>query len=521
KIFQAAAQVERWAMPTWCHMFTSTLIGAARVWFDELPPKSIDGYKGLKVSFLTYFMQQKKYVKDPVKIHNIKQRDEETIKEFMERFKIETGRMKGAPKCMRISGFMHGVSKLELTKHLNEHIPKTMKEMMTATTAFIRGETAAASKKKDGRGSNKFTPLTKMPKEIFTAESGKFKPPSPMVTPVEKRSNHKFCEFHNDKGHNTDECVLLRKHIEELVRAGKLSHFIKEIRQDRDQQRLENMDAPVKDKAAAIYMIWPWQRVTRQKVTHSFAHVKEITFPPLTTNKGTEGPLVIEAKIGGHAVHRIYIDGGSSMELRLLVTIGDAENYTKAWMDFMIVSSSSPYNGIIGRPEIIEIQAVPFMAHGMLKFSVNGRIMTICSTILTPTECATIAAIPKDSVKKAKTRHGNFKVAIHLDFLDQEINIEGTPSDMTGVPRSIAEHRLNIREGYSPFRQKKQRQVPERTMAIQVEDCYPLPEINWKVESLSDYPFKCFVDAYKGYHQIQMAEQDKEKTARGERPKTT
>nr|GFC02408.1 reverse transcriptase domain-containing protein [Tanacetum cinerariifolium] len=140
--------VERWAMPTWCHMFTSTLIGAARVWFDELPPKSIDGYKGLKVSFLTYFMQQKKYVKDPVEIYNIKQRDEETIKEFMERFKIETGRMKGAPECMRISGFMHGVSKLELTKHLNEYIPKTMKEMMTATTAFIRGETAAASKKK-------------------------------------------------------------------------------------------------------------------------------------------------------------------------------------------------------------------------------------------------------------------------------------------------------------------------------------------------------------------------------------
>nr|GFA77303.1 reverse transcriptase domain-containing protein [Tanacetum cinerariifolium]GFA93844.1 reverse transcriptase domain-containing protein [Tanacetum cinerariifolium] len=44
KVFQAAAQAERWAMPTWCHMFNSTLIGAARVWFDELPPESIDGY---------------------------------------------------------------------------------------------------------------------------------------------------------------------------------------------------------------------------------------------------------------------------------------------------------------------------------------------------------------------------------------------------------------------------------------------------------------------------------------------
>ncbi|GKE34265.1 reverse transcriptase domain-containing protein [Tanacetum coccineum] len=44
------------------------------------------------------------------------------------------------------------------------------------------------------------------------------------------------------------------------------------------------------------------------------------------------------------------------------------------------------------------------------------------------------------------------------------------------------------------------------------KDCYPLPEIDWKVKSLCGYPFKCFLDAYKGYHQIQMAEEDEEKT---------
>ncbi|GJU99561.1 hypothetical protein Tco_1328832 [Tanacetum coccineum] len=94
--------------------------------------------------------------------------------------------MKGAPECMRIFGFMHGVNNPELTKHLNEHVPKTMEEMMITTTAFIRGEAASAGKKKghtswrtqdqskrhgserrsdfrgkprDGRGSSKFTPL--------------------------------------------------------------------------------------------------------------------------------------------------------------------------------------------------------------------------------------------------------------------------------------------------------------------------------------------------------------------------
>ncbi|GKD44664.1 reverse transcriptase domain-containing protein, partial [Tanacetum coccineum] len=37
---------------------------------------------------------------------------------------------------------------------------------------------------------------------------------------------------------------------------------------------------------------------------------------------------------------------------------------------------------------------------------------------------------------------------------------------MTGVPRSITEHKLKIRQGYSPVRQKKRGQAPERAKAI-------------------------------------------------------
>ncbi|GJY68355.1 hypothetical protein Tco_0471337 [Tanacetum coccineum] len=91
-----------------------------------------------------------------------------------------------------------------------------------------------------------------------------------------------------------------------------------------------------------------------------------------------------------------------------------------------------------------------------------------------------------------KVRHENFKVAIHPNFPNYEVAIGGTlsperrtelctllkenldifawqPSGMTGVPRSIAEHRLNIREGYSPVRQKKRGQASVRVKAIQAE----------------------------------------------------
>nr|GEZ85917.1 hypothetical protein [Tanacetum cinerariifolium] len=366
---------------------------AARVWFDELPPESIDSYKDHKAAFLAYFMQQKKYVKDPVEIHNIKQKDGETIEDFMERFKVETGRMKGALECMQISGFMHGVNNPELTKRLNEHVPKTMEEMMITTTAFIRREAVVASKKKGHTSwrtqdqSKRKTPKKRTPKEILATEAGKFRPSPPMVTPVEKRSSNKFCDFHNDKGHSTDECMQLKKQIEELVRADKLSHLIKEIKHGRDQSKVGKKETPAKDKPTTIYMIQS--------------------------------------------------------------------------------------------PGIKEIQVVPSTAHGMLMFLADGGIVIIRSTILIPVECATVIT-SSEVPKEAGVRHENFKVALHPNFLDQEMEIGGTlsakgrtklcsllkenldifawnPSDMKGVPRSVAEHRLNIRGGYSPSQMRRKR----------------------------------------------------------------
>ncbi|GKA29561.1 hypothetical protein Tco_0715806 [Tanacetum coccineum] len=144
-------------------------------------------------------------------------------------------------------------------------------------------------------------------------------------------------------------------------------------------------------------------------------------------------------------------------QLRLLVTIRDADHSTKSWMNFMIVRSLSPYNGIIGRSGIREIQAVPSTAHGMLKFLVNGGIVTIRSTILILVECATVTTSSKETLKEAEVRHENFKVALHPNFQDQEVAIRRTlsvkgrtelcsllkknldifawqPSDITGVP---------------------------------------------------------------------------------------
>ena len=131
---------------------------------------------------------------------------------------------------------------------------------------------------------------------------------------------------------------------------------------------------------------------------------------------------------------------------------------------------------------------------------------------------------------------------------------------MVGVPREIAEHKLSTYPDARHVVQKKRTMCQERTRAMNEQvmellyagivrqceyqrwianpvmvlkasgawrmcvdykdlnkacpkDNYPLPEIDLKVDSLAPYRFKCFLDAYKGYHQIQMAAEDEDKTA--------
>jgi hypothetical protein len=47
-----------------------------------------------------------------------------------------------------------------------------------------------------------------------------------MRTPLTKHSNQKYCEYHRDHGHWTEECLSLKKEIEMFIRQGKLKEFV-------------------------------------------------------------------------------------------------------------------------------------------------------------------------------------------------------------------------------------------------------------------------------------------------------
>nr|GEY82069.1 hypothetical protein [Tanacetum cinerariifolium] len=147
----------------------------------------------------------------------------------------------------------------------------------------------------------------------------------------------------------------------------------------------------------------------------------------------------------------------------------------------------------------------------MLKFPVDGGIVTIRTTILILAECTmviTSSVVPKEVGARTKNfesrptsglsrsgssnRRNVIGKRTHQTMLnpEEELGYIRMPSDMTG--RCVDFTDLN---------------------KVCPQDCYPLPEIEWKVKSLCCYHFKCFLEAYKGYHQIQLAEPNEEKTA--------
>nr|GEW44189.1 reverse transcriptase domain-containing protein [Tanacetum cinerariifolium] len=348
------------------------------------------------------------------------------------------GDVKGAPKCMKISRFMHGITNPELIKRLHDKIPKSMDEIMRVTTTFLRGGVVSSNReqkksfpswkqqeakkkpnfKKGGfrnqqkreRKQDIFTLLIKISKEILDLDKEKFKPPPPMT--------------------------ILRK-IEEMLISRKLSHLIKELKQSsrKDQAKAAKKgETSGKEKPLAILM------------------------------DETEGLMIIEAEMGGHFVHRMYMDEGSSLEVMykhcfnrfhpkvrsqmipvtsslvrfsgkiiwslgqilIFVKIGDGEHSTSAWMNFMVVRSPSPYNRKIKRPKVRRIQAVPSRDHEMLKFLMAGEMVTLRSSRIIPLECMMVSGpgVPQAVINQVTEE--KIQVAIHPEYPVQTIAIGST-----------------------------------------------------------------------------------------------
>ncbi|XP_076951022.1 uncharacterized protein LOC143624188 [Bidens hawaiensis] len=272
--FVAVGGFSGWTLPYWCHMFALTFTGVAREWFEKLTDGQIKSWDDFVAKFSQHFSQQKKHTRDPSKILDVVRRNIESIEDFITRFNNESLNIGGIREDMLRGAFHKNVKSNELIRTLTGRNgkPTSWDDIMSAAKQFTRTEKtlgtdsqkqipkvefqtprtnrqakgsiwsrlqpfADTSKQFDARSwignknkanssarvTNNWTPLSKTPSEILTTENVNFRKPQPLTRRL-FLDPKKHCSFHDDIGHNMNECIALKSEIEAAVKSGKLGH---------------------------------------------------------------------------------------------------------------------------------------------------------------------------------------------------------------------------------------------------------------------------------------------------------
>ncbi|XP_074298920.1 uncharacterized protein LOC141629898 [Silene latifolia] len=230
-----------------CKGFGSTLLGAALQWFVNLPNKP------------------EKLSSD---LYRIVQRFEESTRDYLAIFNVEKISIPRCDPTTAVNAFRRGLHRdSDLYKDLTKHPRATFEEvkpMEEATYCLEEYEdrrdlygTESSSRKITTERKNKRakpyskntvnkvsgeTESTEAPPKLSeygftTGLAGVMKairelgqrarwPKKPIPRENDRRDASKRCEYHNDIGHNTEDCVVLRKEVKHLYNAGSLDHLL-------------------------------------------------------------------------------------------------------------------------------------------------------------------------------------------------------------------------------------------------------------------------------------------------------
>ncbi|GJT69634.1 hypothetical protein Tco_1028920 [Tanacetum coccineum] len=316
--------------------------------------------------------------------------------------------------------------------------------------------------------------LSKSLREILAIERAakSFEPPPKMFGSKRSRDTSKYYHFHEDYGHDTNDCRHLKVQIQEAINSGQLSHLVKGIK---------------KEKAKEDY-------AAKNTISESMAYKEEITFPPVTRVSNT--PVIIKAAVFGRKVGRVYrtveaqCEGKRSWSIRevpLEITIGEHPLSRTETLNFIIVKSDSPHNMLLGRTSMQKIGIVVSTIHGAIKFHTKKGVETVLSigeageetkkarrtlTINkeripscddTEEKIVVNDKYPEQMVTIGKQLPEHFKKELRNLLRANADIFAWTHADMTGIPRTImvdgkpfnTKHKLNEYSHIKPIKQNK------------------------------------------------------------------
>ncbi|XP_050243783.1 uncharacterized protein LOC126692279 [Quercus robur] len=231
-----------------CRSFPTTLKGATREWFTKLPTSSVDNFKQLSNAFLRHFIGGQRPKRPTDHLLTIRQGEKETLRSYVKRFTRETLEVDKTDDKVQLTTFKAGLRSKDLVASLVKNPPKTMAEMLLKAQKYMNAEDALAAikdvkkpgdkaKKEDDRRGQKrehpnhrnndgnrrkddkgprmvrFTPLVMPVDKILTQIKDKhyLKWPRPLHSSPNVRDKNKYCRFHKDHSHNTENCRDLKE----------------------------------------------------------------------------------------------------------------------------------------------------------------------------------------------------------------------------------------------------------------------------------------------------------------------
>ena len=141
-----------------------------------------------------------------------------------------------------------------------------------------------------------------------------------------KRNKNKYCRFHRDHGHDTDKCYDLKQQIENLIRQGKLRHFVgRDHKDEKLKAKMEESSRPPLGEIRVIIGGTSTGQTSKSKKTYLkvVQNVQLFDEPTISfTDEEAErihhphdDAIVITLLIADYTTRRVLVDNGSSADI--------------------------------------------------------------------------------------------------------------------------------------------------------------------------------------------------------------
>ncbi|XP_065616332.1 uncharacterized protein LOC136061880 [Quercus suber] len=243
-----------------CKVFPSNLGPVAMRWFNGLRTNSVDSYRQLTQAFGSRFVTNSRLPRPMSALLSLTMRDDETLKAYSDKYWEIYNELDGKYDDVAINTFKNGLSMgHDLRKSLTSKPTTSVRQLMDRIDKYKRveedwlqgkgKEKAIPQERRDSR-SDRYNNTRS--RRDFIGQSGVtnaqavgavfqepvhrvlekiknepyFKWPNKMSGDPEKCNQDRYCQYHQDHRHTTEDCRNLWNYLDQLVREGRLKHLL-------------------------------------------------------------------------------------------------------------------------------------------------------------------------------------------------------------------------------------------------------------------------------------------------------